>query len=76
VFLTPVFFYVIGRLGSAPMFTTPRAQQLGRGLALLLNLLFLGLPHLLSHSLRPRREPPQRLHPTVEPSADGPPSSR
>jgi multidrug efflux pump len=49
VFLTPVFYYVIGRIGNAPMFATPIAREVGQGLTFLLNIPLLGLPALCKH---------------------------
>ena len=48
IFLTPVFFYVIQGFSEMPRWSTPRMQRLGFILYVMLNILFLGVPYLLS----------------------------
>src|SRR5205823_1487827 len=46
ILLTPVFFYVIEGFIEVPLFSSPRARQLSRGLRLMAAVLTLGLPWL------------------------------
>src|ERR1700683_1243491 len=46
IFLTPVFFYVIAGFSEMPVFSRPGMRRFGSALALLLNILLLGLPAL------------------------------
>jgi hypothetical protein len=55
VLLTPVFFYVIQRLGDAPFFHTVRGLRVGFGLYVGLNIALLGLPILLQQLMGPTR---------------------
>jgi multidrug efflux pump len=58
IFLTPVFFYVIEWLIDTPLFSSERAQQIGRVLGMVLAIATLGLPWLLKWLLHgwPRRQ--------------------
>jgi multidrug efflux pump len=67
IFLTPVFFYVIQGLGESRLFNTPRMQRFGFALALLLNILLLGLPALLLYLMRPLVRRPGRPAPPADP---------
>jgi multidrug efflux pump len=60
IFLTPVFFYVIDRLGSLPVFQTPSMRLVGLVLLHVLGVLTLGLSWLLVLLFRElrRRERP------------------
>ena len=48
IFLTPVFFYVILGFSESKFFSTPGMKRVGWAIAMLLNILLLGLPLLLS----------------------------
>jgi multidrug efflux pump len=52
IFLTPVFFYVIAGLSELPVFSTPTVRRFGSAVALLRNVLLLGLPWLLRKGMR------------------------
>ena len=56
IFLTPVFFYVILGFSESTFFSSPGMKRLGWGLAMLMNVLLLGLPWMLSSSATTRRE--------------------
>jgi len=64
IFLTPVFFCVIAGLSELPVFSTPGMRRLGSALALLRNILLLGLPAFLSSLLRKGRRRPTPAAPT------------
>jgi multidrug efflux pump len=66
IFLTPVFFYVIQGLGESRLFNTPRMQRFGFAMALLLNILLLGLPSLLFYLMRPLVRRPAHAPPPAE----------
>jgi multidrug efflux pump subunit AcrB len=80
IFLTPVFFYVIDRLGSLPVFQTPSMRMTGLVLLHILGVLTLGLSWLLVLLFRElrRRERPAAaaaiapLPPPAPPPGDNP----
>jgi multidrug efflux pump subunit AcrB len=72
IFLTPVFFYVIDRLGGLPLFQKPSMQLVGRVLLIVLGVLTLGLSWLLVllfRELRRRERPVVAPHDAPQPPA-------
>jgi multidrug efflux pump len=65
IFLTPVFFYVIEGFIDVPLFSSPRARQLGEALRFVAVVLTLGLPWL--PRLLARRKRPAPVVPDASP---------
>ncbi len=65
IFLTPVFFYVIEGIAESPVFSSARAQQIGKFLRYFIGMMSLGLiwlvPYLLGELLRRKSKPEIRI---------------
>jgi predicted RND superfamily exporter protein len=67
VFLTPVFFYVIDRLGETSVFASPRVRFAGKVALVTLTLGLIFVPYLVSLALREARRRPAPARQLSEP---------
>jgi hypothetical protein len=73
IFLTPIFFYVIDRLGETRVFASSRTRRLGKILLYVLTLGILPTLHWMTritHDLRRRRKPAKPNANEYEPQPD------